>query len=255
MFALKQFLKSCVLPPGFWLILLLAVFFFWKRHWARKLLLVSGILIFLFHNGIVASGLLWPLESRYKLLQDPHSAAPYDAIVTLTAGMTPPGGLIQFPRISEPQYHRLAEVFRLYKIDPKPVIVSGGHVDPFTPTEGENRMTCDFLVGMGVPRAHVIAEPKSRDTYESAVEVRKIMEKNGWRRYLLVTSASHMPRSMLVFSRIAPEPVPAPGDFTIRRFVWSPLRLLSDENSAKDIGAAMNEYVGLVNYWLRLRYE
>jgi len=254
MFVLKQLLKTLILPPGCWLLLLLAVLLFWKRRWARKLLFASIVAIYLFHSGLFASGLSWPLESRYQLLWDPGNASPYDAIVTLTGGVVPPGGLIPFPRVSESQFHRLEETYRLYKLNPRPVIVSGGHSDPFTPDEGENQMVCDYLVSMGVPREQVIAEGRSRDTFESALEVRKILERKGWHRYLLVTSASHMPRSMLVFSRIAPEPIAAPGDFTIRHFSWSPLRFMPSEGSAQDIQAAMNEYVGLVNYRLRLIY-
>ena len=41
MFMLKQFLKGIILPPGIWLVLLLAVLIFWKRRRARKLLLAA----------------------------------------------------------------------------------------------------------------------------------------------------------------------------------------------------------------------
>ena len=163
--------------------------------------------------------------------------------------------MIPFPRISEWGLHRLEETYRLYGLNPKPIVVSGGHANPFTPSENENRIICDYLIARGVPPEQVISEPNSRDTFESALEVRKILHRNGWRRYLLVTSATHMPRSVLVFERLAPEPIPAPGDFTVPRISWSRLRLTPSERNAEDIAIALNEYYGLIQYRIRLLYD
>jgi len=101
----------------------------------------------------------------------------------------------------------------------------------------------------------VIPEPNSRDTFESAREVGKILERRGWRRYLLVTSARHMPRSLMVFARLAREPIPAPGDFRAGRVSWSPLKMWPSEQSAEDFVGVLNECLGIVNYRLRLLYD
>ena len=45
MFVLKQFLKALLLPPMPWLLMLLAVLIWWRRTWARKLLLIAFLLI------------------------------------------------------------------------------------------------------------------------------------------------------------------------------------------------------------------
>jgi len=45
---------------------------------------------------------------------------------------------------------------------------------------------------VGVPKIDVLGEGNSRDTFESAVEVEKLLRQKGWKRYLLVTSAAHM---------------------------------------------------------------
>lgn len=253
MFLLKQFLKGCILPPMPWILLLLAVLIFWRKRWARKLLLATILLIVVLHSGPVAGLLQYPLESRYPPLLEPRTAEPYDAIVVLTAGLVPTGGLIPFPSIDEDMFRRLDEAWRLYQIHPRPVIVSGGHVNPFTPPGNENQIACDYLTLWGIPRSDVISEPRSRDTFESAIEVRKILVRKGWRRYLLVTSAAHMPRSMLAFGRIAPEPIASPGAFKagIRRL--NPLDLIPSETAAREIFSSLHEYVGLVNYSWRTR--
>jgi uncharacterized SAM-binding protein YcdF (DUF218 family) len=86
------------------------------------------------------------------------------------------------------------------------------------------------------------------------VQVKKILKQKGWKRYLLVTSAEHMPRSMLVFSAKAPEPIAAPGDFYLGKFEPSPGDFYPNVSVASHIYFALYEYLGLVNYYWRLNY-
>lgn len=252
MFVLKQFLKGLILPPTSWFILLLVALIFWPRRWARKLLLVTVVLIAALHSGDVGYVLRYPLESRYPPLLDPRGAEPYDAIVVLTSSAIPAHGMIPFPSVDEYMFRRLDEAWRLYRRQPKPIVVSGGPVNPFVPRVDENKIACDYLVQWGVPANDVIGEGRSRDTFESAIEVKKILQKRGWKRYLLVTSAVHMPRSMLAFRSIAPEPIAAPGDFTLGEYRFTPLSIFLSEAAARRWYITVHEYLGLANYYWRL---
>jgi uncharacterized SAM-binding protein YcdF (DUF218 family) len=254
MFVLKQFLKALILPPMPWLLMLVAVLIFWRRPWARKLLLATFLLTLSLHCGPVNYALRYPLESRYTPLIDPRKTFPYDAIVVLTGGMTPASGLIPFPTIDEFMFRRLDEAWRLYRIQPKPIIVSGGHVNPFTADKNENKIARDYLIRWGVPKNEVIGEDRSRDTFESAVEVQKLLNNKGWKRYLLVTSAIHMPRSMLVFTALVSEPIPAPGDFSLSEFQLTPLDFFPNENVARKLFITIHEYLGLANYYWRVSF-
>jgi uncharacterized SAM-binding protein YcdF (DUF218 family) len=254
MFLLKQFLKQLILPPMAWILPLLVVFLFWQRRWARKFLFFTLCGIFALHSGIIGYWLRYPLESGYPPRLNPRDAGHYDAIVVLTSASFPVGGLIPFPSIDTHMFRRLEEAWRLYKIQPKPIIVSGGHVNPFTPDRDENKIARNYLIQWGVPKNDVLGENNSRDTFESAVEVKKLLELKDWGRYLLVTSAVHMPRSMLAFTAMAPEPIPAPGDFTLDEFHFTPLDLLPNEGAARGIFESLHEYLGLANYYWRARF-
>src|SRR5919108_2465564 len=162
MFVLKQFLKELILPPFPWLLLLLVVFVFWRRQWARKLLFVTFCLIFVLHSGVFGYWLRYPLEARYAPLIEPGKVEPYDAIVVLTASTIPASGLIPFSTVDEYMFRRLEEAWRLYRLRPKPIIVSGGHVNPFTPSKNENQIARDYLIRWGVPKSDVLAEDRSR---------------------------------------------------------------------------------------------
>jgi uncharacterized SAM-binding protein YcdF (DUF218 family) len=254
MFLLKQFLKALMLPPVPWLLMLLMVLLFWRRPWARKLLLITFLIILALHSGPLNYALRYPLESRYAPLLDPRAAGDYDAIVVLTGGIVPAGGLIPFPTINESMFRRLDEAWRLYRIRRKPIVVSGGHVNPFTPDKDENRIARDFLIRWGVPPSDVLGEAKSRDTFESAVEVHKLLKEKGWKRYLLVTSAVHMPRSMLAFTARTPQPIPAPGDFSFGERDFTPLDLFPSEHAAQRLASTLHEYVGFANYYYRANF-
>ena len=253
MFVLKQFLKALLLPPMPWLLLLLAVLIFWRRVWARKLLLFTFFLIFALHSTPVNYALRYPLESHYPPLIDPRNAGPYDAIVVLTGGITPARGLIPFATVNESMFRRLEEAWRLYRIQRKPIIVSGGHVNPFTPDMDENKIARDYLIRWGVQKNDVFGEARSRDTFESAIEMRKLLKEKGWKRYLLVTSALHMPRSMLAFEARTPEPIAAPGDFSIGELNL-PFDFFPNESGAQKIFNAIHEYIGLANYYYRANF-
>jgi uncharacterized SAM-binding protein YcdF (DUF218 family) len=255
MFVLKQFLKQLILPPMAWMLPLLIVLIFWRRRWARKLLLLTLCGILVLHSGLIGHWLRYPLESRYAPLLKPQDFEPYQAIVVLTSASIPAGGLLPYPTIDEHMFRRLDEAWRLYKIQPKPIIVSGGHVDPFTPHQDENKIARDYLIRWGVPQHHVLGEANSRDTFESAVETGKLLRQKAWKRYLLVTSAVHMSRSILAFSTQAPEPIPAPGDFTLREWKLSPLDFAPTVSAARAIALTLHEYVGLANYYWRISFN
>jgi len=255
MFLLKQFIKPFFLPPWPWILLLIFVFFFWHRRWTRKFYGFTLLLIIAMHSGIVGYWLSYPLESRYPPLLDPRSVGDYDAIVVLTSSVFHREGLIPYPSLDQAMFRRIEEAFRLYQIQPKPIVVSGGHVNPLTPARDENKIPRDYLARWGVRPQHIIGEANSRDTFESAVQVEKILKQKGWKRYLLVTSAEHMPRSMLVFTAKAPEPIPAPGDFDLGKFELSVGDFYPNVGVAREIYFSLHEYIGLVNYYWRPHFS
>lgn len=241
MLLLRKWLKILMLPPVLWITLLVVVLVFWNKKWARRVLLAGVIVIALLHSTILAWAASYLLESRFPRLRDIRIAAPYDAIVVLTGGHA--------------TIHRVEEAWRLYRTLPKPIIVAGDGADPFTTVPSENKVACNYLALLGVPAAHIIPEANSRNTFESAIEVGKILQGKGWRRYLLVTSALHMPRSMLAFQKLAPTPVAAPGNFTVGRRTFGLAALLPSEWAASSTSDAFYEYLGLVNYRWRIRFH
>jgi len=94
----------------------------------------------------------------------------------------------------------------------------------------------------------LILESKARDTWENAVNVKALVSPKTGERWLLVTSAWHMPRSVGVFRRVGFAIEPWPVDYRTADD-WDALRLFdAPADGLKRLDTAMREWIGLVAY-------
>lgn len=102
---------------------------------------------------------------------------------------------------------------------------------------------------LGVPSERLLLEREARNTWENAVLTHRLVQPKPGETWLLVTSASHMPRSMGVFRQAGWKIIPWPvnyrtGDTAAARLDASfPERL-------REFEWGVREWVGLISYWL-----
>lgn len=108
----------------------------------------------------------------------------------------------------------------------------------------------DFLVDAGVGRERIVLEDASRNTRENATLTRALVKPLPGSRWLLVTSAYHMPRSMAVFRKAGFDVIAWPVDYrTAGDGDW--LKFFdSIDNGLRRTDAAIKEYWGLLAYRL-----
>jgi uncharacterized SAM-binding protein YcdF (DUF218 family) len=116
----------------------------------------------------------------------------------------------------------------------------------------------EVLEMLGIPKSAIITETQSSDTHQHAIYVPPLLRQRGVKRVLLVTSAMHMPRSMLVFRKQCPdiEFIPAPTDFRITegkpgRWYERVGALIPTPANLVMFSEAMHECVGIVYYKIR----
>jgi len=80
------------------------------------------------------------------------------------------------------------------------IILAGGQVKGQSYTESE--FMKDYAVFLGVDSDVMIEENKSTSTYENAVNSKKIMDEQGWKNALIVTSDFHTMRACRVFEKV-----------------------------------------------------
>jgi uncharacterized SAM-binding protein YcdF (DUF218 family) len=256
----SKFLPNFVYPLGvIFLLLLLAWMFSHRPRVQNALVMITVIVLLVGGNRWVSYSFARSLEWRYLPL-DPVPSA--DVIVVLGGG-TESG---QFPRPAvevNSAGDRVLYAARLYKDGKAPrLLLSGGNIDWLngrTMTPAEEMAT--ILELTGVPRADMILQPRSQNTYEDALYSSKIIKEMGAEQVLLVTSAQHMPRSVALFRNQGIEVIPAPTDYTITQSGWDNLfsfdlqttlvNLIPNVSSMSLITSVLKEYIGIWVYQMQ----
>lgn len=123
----------------------------------------------------------------------------------------------------------------------------GGHLfDDGTLTESE--LARQALVVSGVDEGRIEMEERSRNTCENAVETAAALGDRVSGTWILVTSASHMPRAVGCFRAASMAVLPYPVDFRTRSN--SPPWSATASNGLAAIDLAAHEWIGLVTYHL-----
>lgn len=251
MFLLKKIVAPFFLPLSVCLeILLLGLFFLWftRRQKTGRILVSIGFLtLAAFSCVTVPDMLLRPLEYKYQPLLNLGGVRGVKWVVVLGGGHTSDPRLPPTSQLSEASLLRLAEGIRVHKRLPaSKLILSGGAVYDTVP---EAETLAGAALALGVERNELVLESESRDTEDEALLTEKIVGKD---RFILVTSAAHMPRAMALFEKRGLKPVPAPTGYRVKkRQGITPCCFFPSSGALSKAEAAFYEYLGLA--WARLR--
>ena len=129
------------------------------------------------------------------------------------------------------------------------LLLSGGanHVLTTQPVT-ESAVARDVLVGLGVDPQRIELEERSRTTCENAEQSLLAAKPAAGDRWLLVTSASHMPRAVACFRAVGFPVIPYPVDYRTRggEDLRRPVDSIADGLEAFDLAA--HEWIGLATY-------
>jgi uncharacterized SAM-binding protein YcdF (DUF218 family) len=156
---------------------------------------------------------------------------------------------------------RIIYAAQLYFQKKAPIIIlSAGRIDWRGSGSPESADMATILTSIGVPSEVIIQEPDSLNTYQNAVNVRKILAERQIKKVLLITSAMHSPRALKIFQRQGIDVIPTPTDFLVsqddlQELTNTPksaiLNLLPDTDNLHQFTVALKEYLGIFIYWLR----
>ena len=163
-------------------------------------------------------------------------------------------GLPLTPRISSQiGGNRALHAFRLFTANKsKLIIVSGGNVFSQQGVEPEAYYTSELLKEWGIPSEAVLFEGHSRNTYENAMETKKLLKARQIDKILLITSAFHMPRALATFRTAGINAIPSPSSYSIVNYARP--QLLDWLPSLGNLGkmqAVIREKLGILVYQYR----
>ncbi len=195
----------------------------------------------------VGSLLTHTLESRFPPWDASHGAP--DGIVVLGGAIASDLSREYGEPVVGGDGNRIFAMSKLARAYPSARIVySGGDASLSGDLPPEAGFVYPLLDNLGIPRSRVTLEMRSRNTAENAAYVKDLINPKPGERWLLVTSAQHMPRAIGCFRKVgfAVEAYPV-GWHTGRTAdpIWS--RSLS--NGLGRLDTAAYEWLGLISYW------
>ncbi len=255
----SKLLPLFLYPTGLICLLLLVALIFRSRRWAWWPVVLALAVLWLGGNRLISMSLVRSLEWRHLT---PAVQPDVDALVVLGGGTRPGTWPRPIDETSEAG-DRLIYAAYLYQQGVAPrLVLSGGGVPVDGPiVKPEAVSMAEILEIMGVPPNALWLETNSRNTYENAVETKKLLEPEGIDQIGLVTSATHMPRSVAIFDKQGFDVIPLPTDFLVTQVDWdyyfSPdpaiqiFNLIPTAENLDRTTRALKEYIGILVYRLR----
>ena len=250
-FAISKIFWFLIAPSNLLVLLAalsLVLLAFGAKRAGRVLLAVSvfGLLVFGFSPA--GNYLYSPLEERFPLFRD--DGRPVDGVIMLGGAEMPEVGLARGVPAFADAGERAIAFADLARRFPEARLAFVGGSGKLGGIEGaEAKMIRASLPDLGIAPARVAFEDKSRNTEENARFAKALLQPKPGERWLLITSAAHMPRAMGCF-RKAGFPVTAyPVDFRTvgPDGLWGNFSRAATGLDFTDTG--LKEWVGLAVYY------
>jgi uncharacterized SAM-binding protein YcdF (DUF218 family) len=230
----------------------------WAR-WGRRFVTIGAILLLLAGLSPLGNALILPLEDRFPRPDLDQPPAPTGFIILGGAEDRLVGTARGAPTLNEAG-ERMVEAAILAKRFPEAKIAfSGGDAGILYKSDSESVGAQVLLTDLGIPRERLILEANARDTYENAAflkqELTRLGELGPGKRWLLITSAYHMPRAMGAFREARFDVEPWPVDYRTRGSADLARPFDKVSEGLRRVDVASREWVGLLAYWLRGRSD
>jgi uncharacterized SAM-binding protein YcdF (DUF218 family) len=157
-----------------------------RLGWRARLILASSVLIL----GLFA----WGAIARQLAPTSNTSLTRFDAIIVLGAPVDDDGNP------TPAQLTRVTEAVHEYErgVAPRLILTGGTDRNHFV----EANVMARTAKAQGIPESAIVQEMEATDTIQNGCYSLRIMQRHGWQSAEVVSSASHLPRAGLIFSRL-----------------------------------------------------
>jgi uncharacterized SAM-binding protein YcdF (DUF218 family) len=229
---------------------------FGQRARLGRGLALTAILILL-AAAILPIGILLiaPLEDRFPV--PPLDLPAPEGIIVLGGAINDPISQAREQTIFNEGGERVTEAVVLAKRYPQARVVYTSGSSAFDGASSIEALQARKLMSqMGIAPERVTIEDKSRNTKENARFTAAIVHPQPSQRWIVVTSAFHMPRSMGVFENAGFQPIAYPVSFRTQGRWPEDLRLTFDPvRTLRTFEIAIHEWLGLLAYWVSGRSD
>jgi uncharacterized SAM-binding protein YcdF (DUF218 family) len=227
------------------------------RHmrFGRGLALASVLLLLAAATLPLRGALLAPLENRFP--PPPADMKPPYGIIVLGGAIDDAVSAARGQTVFDEGGERITEAVILAKRFPQArVVYTSGTNSVRGGSSSEALQAKDLMAEMGVAPDRVTTEDKARNTEENASFTAAIVHPEPSQRWVIVTSAFHMPRAMGVFEKAGFHPIAYPVSFYTLGPGFDDFRPIFDpERNLRTFQLALHEWIGLAAYWATGRID
>ncbi len=247
-FVLSKILDFFITPLSWILMCVLLSFLVRKAALKRRLWKAAVIMLLVFTNPWLAEKVThaWELPAY----SSDEISMPFDVGIVLG------GSMRYYDPVSERVVYslsvdRLLQAMQLYhdgKI--KRILLSGGSGYVNFQEWKESPLIAGVLLKSGIPPEDIILENDSRNTYENAQKSASILRQGKYgNRFLLITSAFHMRRSLMCFEKAGLKTVAYPVDTRSSPHIKTPDKIIQpDAECLSQWDMLLHEWMGLLMY-------
>lgn len=223
---------------------------FFNRHRIGTWLVTLGVLLYLVLGySPLGNVLLLSLTERFPQWQDDGRAP--DGIIVLGGAIDPDSTTARRSLELNSAGERVMAMLELARRYPQAKIVfTGGASSLIEQGLSEAPVAGDVLKRFGIAPERILLETDSRTTEENATFSKRLVDPKPGERWLLVTSAWHMPRSIGVFRKAGFDVEAYPVDWRTRGWIDAGTTFDDAADGLSRTDNAMHEWVGLLMYRL-----
>ena len=206
-FILKKLISMWLMPLPFCCLVIIfgLIVSYWRVHIGRTIAFTGVAFLVLFSWQPFANSVLYPLEHQYPSFD---IAQPVDAVVVLGNCHQVSDDIPPMAQLCGTGLYRLMEGYRIWQANPEAEFLLSGYAGDQSKTYAE--ISANIALTLGVPEEKIRLFPNAQDTQEEAELTAPFLK---GKHFALVTSASHMQRSMNWFKQEGLQPIPAPAHF------------------------------------------
>ena len=226
----------------------LALFTRWWRA-GRAVATAATVLLLIAGLSPLGHAVILPLENRFP--PPPADAPAPDGIILLGGAFDTLVSSARDVSALNEAAERLAELVVLARRYPRArIVISGGSGGVLYDRVAEAGLARRMLAEAGLDPLRLESEDRSRNTFQNALMTKSMVVPKASERWLLVTSAYHMPRAVGCFRRVGFPVVAHPVDYRTRgtQDLLRPFGRVSE--GLRRVDLATREWVGLVGYYL-----
>lgn len=250
MFFILSKILLFLIKPLIWVFILLLWTLFTKISLRKKkLLLITVSVFYFFSNSFIVDEFVRFQEERNQTYSELDND--YDVAIVLGGFSSYDGTqkMVSFHTATD----RLMAGIKLYKKgNAKKIMIVSGSGSILKPDEKEALFIEKYLLEIGIPANDLIIESESKNTRENAINTYEILnEKYPNGKFLLITSASHMPRAKRCFNKVALKTTPFSVDQQSGPRKYDPEHLfIPNIESFQSWNLLMKEWAGFITYKL-----